>query len=192
MKFVFFVAAHASLIGASAAKSLSRATFWTFGRRGRLVHLARPFYSLVVRHPFRIEVERMLFGDEHVKRYRETDGAEGHEWREGSKILILTTTGRRSGEPRSMALIYGTHGDDYLVVASKGGSDQHPSWYLNLVENPEVTVQVLADEFPARARAATAEEKPELWRTMVGEWPAYQEYQDKTEREIPVVVLERA
>src|SRR5450755_3029406 len=182
MKFVFFVAAHASLIGASAAKSLSRTTFWTFGRRGRLVHLARPFYSLVVRHPFRIEVERMLFGDEHVKRYRETDGAEGHEWREGSKILILTTTGRRSGEPRSMALIYGTHGDDYLVVASKGGSDQHPSWYLNLVENPEVTVQVLADEFPARARAATAEEKPELWRTMVGEWPAYQGYQDKTER----------
>jgi deazaflavin-dependent oxidoreductase (nitroreductase family) len=134
----------------------------------------------------------MLFGDEHVKRYRETDGAEGHEWREGSKILVLTTTGRRSGEPRSMALIYGTHRDDYLVVASKGGSDQHPSWYLNLIENPEVRVQVLADEFPARARAATAEEKPELWRTMVGQWPAYQEYQDKTEREIPVVVLERS
>jgi deazaflavin-dependent oxidoreductase (nitroreductase family) len=134
----------------------------------------------------------MLFGDEHVKRYEETDGAEGHEWNDGSKTLILTTTGRRSGEPRKMALIYGEHGDDYLVVASKGGADKHPSWYLNLVENPDVTVQVLGDRFSARARTATASEKPELWRTMVGEWPAYQEYQEKTERKIPVVVLERS
>jgi deazaflavin-dependent oxidoreductase (nitroreductase family) len=134
----------------------------------------------------------MLFGDEHVKRYEETDGAEGHEWKDGSKTLILTTTGRRSGQERKMALIYGQHGDNYLVVASKGGADQHPSWYLNLVENPDVEVQVLADRFKARARTATAEEKPELWSTMVGEWPAYEEYQQKTEREIPVVVLERS
>ena len=134
----------------------------------------------------------MLFGDEHVNRYEETDGAEGHEWERGTKILILTTTGRRSGEERKMALIYGQHGDDYLVVASKGGADQHPSWYLNLVENPEVKVQVLADKFNARARTATAEEKPELWRTMAAEWPPYDEYQQKTEREIPVVVLERS
>jgi deazaflavin-dependent oxidoreductase (nitroreductase family) len=134
----------------------------------------------------------MLFGDEHVKRYEETDGAEGHQWQEGSKILILTTTGRRSGEERKMALIYGQHGDDYLVVASKGGADKHPSWYLNLAENPEVKVQVLADKFNARARTATAEEKPELWRTMAAEWPPYDEYQQKTEREIPVVVLERS
>jgi deazaflavin-dependent oxidoreductase (nitroreductase family) len=134
----------------------------------------------------------MLFGDEHVKRYEETDGAEGHEWQDGSKILILTTTGRRSGDERKMALIYGQHGDDYLVVASKGGADKHPSWYLNLAENPEVKVQVLADKFNARARTATAEEKPELWRTMTAEWPPYDEYQQKTEREIPVVVLERS
>jgi deazaflavin-dependent oxidoreductase (nitroreductase family) len=134
----------------------------------------------------------MLFGDEHVKRYEETDGAEGHEWQQGSKTLVLTTTGRKSGEQRKMALIYGEHEGDYLVVASKGGADKHPSWYLNLVDNPDVTVQVLADRFPARARTATAEEKPELWRTMVGEWPPYQEYQEKTERQIPVVVLERS
>jgi deazaflavin-dependent oxidoreductase (nitroreductase family) len=91
-----------------------------------------------------------------------------------------------------MALIYGQHGDDYLVVASKGGADKHPSWYLNLADNPEVRVQVRGDKFDARARTATAEEKPELWRTMVGEWPPYDEYQAKTEREIPVVVLERS
>jgi deazaflavin-dependent oxidoreductase (nitroreductase family) len=134
----------------------------------------------------------MLFGDEHVKRYQETDGAEGHEWQNGSKVLILTTTGRRSGAERSMALIYGEHGDDYLVVASKGGADTHPAWYLNLVENPQVKVQVKDDKFTARARTASDDEKPELWQTMVAQWPDYQKYQEKTERQIPVVVLERS
>lgn len=133
----------------------------------------------------------MLFGDEHVKRYRETGGEEGHDW-QGTTALILSTTGRKSGEPRDAALIYGTSGDDYLVVASKGGADDPPAWYLNLVENPDVELQVKADRFPAKARTATAAEKPELWRTMTTIWPAYDEYQQKTEREIPVVVIERA
>jgi deazaflavin-dependent oxidoreductase (nitroreductase family) len=133
----------------------------------------------------------MLFGEEHVQRYEETDGEVGHEW-QGTKTLILTTTGRRSGAERRNALIYGQHGDDYLVVASKGGADDPPAWYLNLQANPEVQVQVLGDRFTARARTATPEEKPALWRTMTAEWPAYDEYQQKTEREIPVVVLERA
>jgi deazaflavin-dependent oxidoreductase (nitroreductase family) len=133
----------------------------------------------------------MLFGAEHVKRYLETDGAEGHEWR-GATVLILSTTGRRSGQERSTPLIYGTHGDDYLVVASKGGAEEHPAWYMNLSEHPEVTVQVRGDRFAARARTASADEKPELWGTMVGQWPAYNEYQQKTSREIPVVVLERS
>jgi deazaflavin-dependent oxidoreductase (nitroreductase family) len=88
-------------------------------------------------------------------------------------------------------LIYGTDGDSFLIVASKGGSDEPPAWYLNLSEDPEVEVQVKADRFQARARTAGAEEKPELWRTMVAEWPSYDEYQRKTDREIPVVVLER-
>jgi len=133
----------------------------------------------------------MLFGQEHVRRYLETDGAEGHDW-QGANVLILTTTGRRSGRPRSTPLIYGNHGDAYVVVASKGGADEHPRWYLNLVAQPEVTVQVRAERFAARARTAAPEERPELWRMMTSSWPAYDEYQRKTAREIPVVVLERA
>ncbi len=130
-----------------------------------------------------------LHGAEHVERYRATDGEEGHDWR-GTHTLLLTTTGRRSGEPRTTPLIYGQHGDDYMVVASKGGSDAPPAWYRNLEENPEVEIQVKDRIMKARARTATPEEKPELWRTMTREWPAYDEYQESTEREIPVVVLE--
>jgi deazaflavin-dependent oxidoreductase (nitroreductase family) len=132
----------------------------------------------------------MLFGQDHVRRYQQTDGAEGHDW-QGTTVLILTTTGRRSGEPRSTPLIYGRRDDDYVVVASKGGAEEHPAWYLNLAEQPEVSVQVRGDRFKAHARTATSEEKPDLWRTMIGRWPAYDEYQRKTGREIPVVVLER-
>jgi deazaflavin-dependent oxidoreductase (nitroreductase family) len=134
---------------------------------------------------------QMLFGDEHVNRYVETDGQDGHEW-QGTTALILTTKGRRSGEPRSTPLIYQRHGGDYLVVASKGGADQPPAWYLNLVAEPQVEVQVLGDRFRAHARTASAAEKPELWDIMLGVWPAYATYQEKTSREIPVVVLERA
>jgi deazaflavin-dependent oxidoreductase (nitroreductase family) len=134
----------------------------------------------------------MLFGPEHVKRYVETDGEEGHDWLEGAPVLILTTKGRRSGEQRPTPLIYGRHGDDYLVVASNGGAPVPPAWHRNLSEDPTVQVQVKADRFPARARDATPEEKPELWRQMAEIWPAYDEYQGKTDREIPVVVLERA
>jgi deazaflavin-dependent oxidoreductase (nitroreductase family) len=132
-----------------------------------------------------------LFGDEHVRRYQETDGELGHDWREGSSVLLLTTTGRKSGEARTTPLIYGRHGEDYLLVASKGGAPEHPAWYVNLLEHPDVEVQLLGDRFPARARTATPEERPEMWRTMVAEWPHYDEYQTKTDREIQVVVLER-
>ena len=131
-----------------------------------------------------------LFGDEHVRRYRETDGEHGHDWR-GAPILLLTTTGRRSRRERTHALIYGRDGDDYLVVASKGGSPKPPAWYVNLKANPDVQVQVLADRFRARARDATPEEKPRMWAEMVSHWPAYDDYQRRTTREIPVVVLER-
>lgn len=132
----------------------------------------------------------MLFGDEHVKRYEETDGAEGHEW-QGTTSLILTTRGRKSGEPRKAALIYQRNGEDLLVVASRGGAPQPPAWFLNLVDEPEVGVQVLGDRFTARARTATPEEKPAMWSKMTAVWPDYDEYQKKTDREIPVVVLER-
>ena len=133
-----------------------------------------------------------LFGQEHVDRYRATDGEEGHEWREGTSILLLTTKGRKSGEERTTPLIYGRSGDDYLIVASKGGSPAPPAWYLNLQADSEAEVQVKADRFKVRARDAGPDEKPELWKTMVAEWPHYDEYQERTDRQIPVVVLERA
>lgn len=130
----------------------------------------------------------MLFGAEHVRRYRETDGEEGHDW-QGTTTLILTTTGRRSGEQRSTPLIYQQAGDAYAIVASNGGAAP-PAWFLNLLENPEVDVQVKGDRFSAKARVATAEEKPELWKTMAAAWPQYDDYQAKADREIPVVLLE--
>ena len=132
----------------------------------------------------------MLFGEEHTKRYKETDGQEGHDW-QGTQTLLLTTTGRKSGKPRELPLIYGRSGDDLLIVASKGGADEPPAWYVNLRAEPTVEVQVKGDRFKAHARVATPEEKPEMWETMVGEWPAYNDYQKKTEREIPIIVLER-
>lgn len=132
-----------------------------------------------------------LFGKEHVDRYRATDGAEGHDW-QGTQTLLLTTVGRKSGEARTTPLIYAPYGDAYMIVASKGGSDEPPAWYLNLSENPEVEVQVKGDRFVASARTAGAGEKAEMWQTMVGEWPDYDAYQQKTEREIPIVVLERS
>lgn len=132
----------------------------------------------------------MLFGRKHVERYRATDGAEGHDW-QGTTALILTTTGRRTGERRDAPLIYQRHGDDYLVVASNGGADAPPTWYLNLQADPEVEVQVRGDRFRARAHTATPEEKAELWPIMTAAWPPYDEYQTKTDREIPVIVLER-
>ena len=102
----------------------------------------------------------MLFGQEHVDRYRATGGEEGHEWRPGVYTLLLTTTGRKSGEARTTPLIYAPHQGSYTVVASKGGSDEPPAWYLNLSENPAVEVQVKGERFKANARTANAEEKP--------------------------------
>lgn len=133
----------------------------------------------------------MLFGQEHVDRYRATDGEEGHEWR-GVHTLLLTTTGRRSGEDRTTPLIYGEDGDGYVIVASKGGAPKHPAWMKNLEADPSAQVQVGPDRFAARARVAEGEERERLWQRMAGIWPDYDRYQQKTDREIPVVVLERA
>jgi deazaflavin-dependent oxidoreductase (nitroreductase family) len=132
-----------------------------------------------------------LYGEEHTRRYKETGGQEGHDW-QGTQTLLLTTKGRKSGEPRELPLIYAPWNDAYLIVASKGGADQPPAWYLNLQADPEVEVQVKGDRFKARARTATPEEKAEMWPVMTKEWPAYDEYQQKTDRDIPIVVLERA
>jgi deazaflavin-dependent oxidoreductase (nitroreductase family) len=129
-----------------------------------------------------------LIGEEHVRRYRETDGEEGYLWN-GVPALLLTTTGRRTGEPRTSALIFGRDGDDYLVVASMGGMPQHPAWYFNLTANPQVEIQVRGDRMSAQARTATSDEKPRLWQIMRELWPNYDQYQSRTDREIPVVVL---
>jgi deazaflavin-dependent oxidoreductase (nitroreductase family) len=126
----------------------------------------------------------------HVRRYVETDGRSGHKWNR-TQTLLLVTRGRKSGRLRRTALIYGRDGDRYLLVASNGGARNHPFWYLNLTAHPEVQVQVGADRFTARARTASAEEKPRLWRLMTAVWPDYDRYQKRTSRDIPVVILER-
>ncbi len=130
-----------------------------------------------------------LFGPAHVRRYRETGGREGHDWM-GTSTLILTTRGRSSGQLRATPLIYGRDGDSYVVVASKGGAPTHPAWYLNLEKDPRAEIQVWADTVPVSARVATGPERDRLWRLMVAQWPAYEDYRTKTSREIPVVVLE--
>ena len=134
---------------------------------------------------------KTLFGQEHVRIYRETDGEEGHVWKEGATILLLTTTGRRSGKTYTTPLIYDFDGQNAVVVASQGGAPKHPDWYLNLAKNPEVEVQIKGDRFRARARTADGDERERLWGQMNEMWPHYDEYADRTDREIPVVVLER-
>jgi deazaflavin-dependent oxidoreductase (nitroreductase family) len=132
-----------------------------------------------------------LFGEEHVRRYRETGGAVGHIWRRGSKTLLLKTMGRNTGKPRTTPLIYEQAGDAYVIVASKGGAPEHPDWYQNLAKEPTVEVQVKGDVFICKARTATGEERERLWKLAAQQWPDYDAYQTRTDREIPVVVLER-
>jgi deazaflavin-dependent oxidoreductase (nitroreductase family) len=131
-----------------------------------------------------------LFGPEHVRVYRETGGEHGYHWR-GTTILLLTTTGRTSGEPRTMPLIHRTDGDRWVVVASKGGWPEDPLWFKNLQADPEATIEVRDQEIPVRAGVAEGEERERLWKLMTEVWPAYDEYQGKTDRQIPVVILER-
>ena len=131
-----------------------------------------------------------LLGEEHIKRYEETGGAVGHEWN-GATCLVLTATGRKTGQPRKFALIYANDGDNFVVVASKGGAPTHPGWYLNVTANPEVTVQVKDRVFKARARTANDdEERTRLWKLVNVRWPNYEVYTTRTDRTIPVVVLE--
>lgn len=106
--------------------------------------------------------------------------------------LILTTTGRKTGQPRDSALICAADGDDHIVIASQGGAPSHPHWYHNLRADPHVRVQVKADRFDARARVAEGTERQRLWDLAAATWPSYNTYQNRTERVIPVVVLERA
>ncbi|SCF01564.1 nitroreductase family deazaflavin-dependent oxidoreductase [Micromonospora chokoriensis] len=127
----------------------------------------------------------------HIRRYVRTDGADGGTFH-GVPSLLLTTRGRRSGTLRRTALMYGRDGDNHLLVASNGGADRHPAWYLNLSADPTVEIQVDAERFVGRARTATAEERVRLWPVMTKVFPTYARYQKGTEREIPLVIVERA
>ena len=135
---------------------------------------------------------------EHANRYISSGGTDGHMYKttlpNGSEItapaLLLTTTGRKSGEKFLLPLFYGKERDSYFVIASKGGAPQHPGWYRNLLAHPDVEVQVGTAKMKARARTATGEERARLWEKALKFWPPYADYQRTTQREIPVVVLD--
>ena len=139
-----------------------------------------------------LESAAHLFGDAHVRSYLETNGELGYRWKEDAPIAILFTTGRTTGEQRTNPLIFGRDGDDVVLVASKGGAPRHPGWYRNLRANPEAEIQVMGDRWRVRARDAEGEERERLWELMNELWPHYDEYATRTDREIPVVVLEPA
>ena len=132
---------------------------------------------------------------EHIRTYVESNGQEGHIWR-GVPTLLLTTTGRKSGELRRTALIYGRDGDDYVIVASKGGAPSNPLWFENLVANPKVTLQVGAEIFSCTAstyaeNGMAGEHRQKIWDSLVVIWPDFANYQVKTDRRIPLVKLTR-
>jgi deazaflavin-dependent oxidoreductase (nitroreductase family) len=167
----------------------------------------RAYRTISHRDPSNIDVEDIMaepnkprelpdWIKDHVTRYIATDGADGYMWDAslgGGKglvpTLLLTTTGRKSGRELTLPLIFGRSGPNYVVVASKGGAPTHPAWYLNLDANPEVKVQVKAEKFTAHARTADAAERATLWPMMVEIYGPYADYQTKTDRQIPVVVL---
>jgi len=128
----------------------------------------------------------------HIQEYVASDGQQGHLWR-GFPTLLLTTRGRKTGKLRRTALIYGRDGENYLLVASTGGGPKHPYWYLNLLENPLVEIQVKEKKLKAWARTADPEEKQRLWLVMSKIFPTYDEYIVKAAqagREIPLIILE--
>jgi deazaflavin-dependent oxidoreductase (nitroreductase family) len=135
---------------------------------------------------------------EHANRYLSSGGTDGHMYKVTlpqrgeitAPALLLTTTGRKSGNKFIFPLFYGTDGGSYFVVASKGGAPQHPGWYQNILANPDVEVQVGTKKLNARARITAGEERLRLWKKALEFWPPYADYQLKTEREIPVVMLD--
>jgi deazaflavin-dependent oxidoreductase (nitroreductase family) len=138
----------------------------------------------------REDMDLSLFGPAHVKAYQETKGETGYIWND-APILLLTTRGHKSGQSRTTPLIFVREGEKLAIVASKGGAPEHPDWYLNLQAEPRVRLQVKGDVFDATARTADGAERARLWDQAVKAWPQYADYQQLTDRKIPVVVLER-
>ena len=131
-----------------------------------------------------------LFGDEHVRQYEATGGKTGHDWN-GTSCLILRVKGRKTGKVRKYPLIYGMDGNDWVLVASKGGAPENPGWYDNLVANPDCEIQGWDEVIPVVASTGSAEDKKRVWPARTSQWPDYDKYQEKTPREIPVVLLRR-
>jgi deazaflavin-dependent oxidoreductase (nitroreductase family) len=129
---------------------------------------------------------------QHVRQFRENP-EQAHDWNPYGKVvsaLLLTTTGRKSGKQRSLPLVYTKVGNAYVVVGSKGGAPDHPFWYKNLRANPDCEIQVKRDHIKVRARTAEGAERTALWPQVVAMLPQYEEYQARTDRLLPVVVLE--
>ena len=133
----------------------------------------------------------------HVSRYLESGGSDGHMWDSAIAggpgpipTLLLATTGRSTRQARTVPLIYSKTEGGFVVIASRGGAPQHPDWYLNLVADPKVSIRVATDVYDATARTASRDERSALWQQMAKIYPPYNDYQARTEREIPVVILE--
>jgi deazaflavin-dependent oxidoreductase (nitroreductase family) len=136
---------------------------------------------------------------DHLKAYLGSDGADGHildmtalGGRADQKTLLLRTVGRRSGQVLIHPLIYEKVGEDYVIVASKGGAPDHPAWFLNLTAEPQTRFQAGRDHFRGTWRIAEGEERARIWQHMVEAYPPYADYQKKTSRQIPVVLLRPA
>ncbi len=126
----------------------------------------------------------------HTAIYRATGGRVGHHVPGAPPMLLLDHVGAKSGTRRTSPLVYGRDGDNLVLIASKGGYPKNPAWYHNLMANPDTAVQVGSQHLDVHARVATADERPRLWKLMVGVYGGYEAYQRRTGREIPVVVLE--
>lgn len=122
--------------------------------------------------------------------YRATNGRIGGRFRGGAPVMLVTTTGRKSGHRFTTPLLYLRDGERVVTVASKGGMDHHPLWYRNMLADPVVDVQIGGDLRSMRARTASDTEKAELWPRLVAMYPDYASYQARTTRDIPVVILE--
>ena len=130
-----------------------------------------------------------LLGEDHVRVYLATNGETGYMWN-GVPILLMTSKGRKSGQPRTIPIIFTPYGDAWVIVASNGGATTHPAWYRNIEEDPNVQVQVKGDRWEAKARTAPSSEREAIWAEAIKGWPRYDVYQSRTSRQIPVVVLE--
>jgi len=132
----------------------------------------------------------MSFNDDVIREFRANEGSVGGRW-EGRDLLLLTTTGRKSGREHTTPMVYTRNGDRLLIYASKGGAPDHPDWFKNLVANPRVTVEVGTDRFEATATPLEGEERDRLFAEQAERWPRFGEYQERTDRLIPVVALSK-